>query len=475
MTLHPNGVGGGGPDERSSVPCTAARQGSRRHFGFVIIIGLAGAAWLWMASGAVAAGAQFGWRAADVDRGHKLTGVSCASISLCVAFDAPDVEAPQGEGPGNVVTSTDPTAGAAAWKLAHVDPHRTINSVSCPSTSLCVAVDNAGNVLTSTDPTGGAGAWTLAAVDPGTDTGVVSSGLTGVSCPSVSLCVAVDIEGDVLTSTNPTGGAAAWSRPLQVSSDGAFKGVSCATTSMCAAVTWYGSIAASTNPTGGAAAWSHFVVANEKTFEAVSCPSPVLCVVVGRIGGVVTSTNPTGGAAAWTTAADVDPGEWMFHASCASASFCAASDGSGNLVTSTDPTGGAQTWRIIPPPEYGEAKLGVGGISCPSASLCVGVSGAIYPDGYVLVGGPGISGGAGISGAPSTRGGSGTRHACVVPRLVGKTRPAAEQALRHGGCRVGKVRRVKTSRHKRGRVLSQSVAAGRRLRARATVNVVVGR
>jgi hypothetical protein len=34
--------------------------------------------------------------------------------------------------------------------------------------------------------------------------------LNGVSCPSVRLCVVVDLYGDVLTSTNPAGGAPAW-------------------------------------------------------------------------------------------------------------------------------------------------------------------------------------------------------------------------------------------------------------------------
>jgi hypothetical protein len=36
--------------------------------------------------------------------------------------------------------------------------------VSCPSVSLCVAADNR-DILTSTDPTGGANAWSSATVD----------------------------------------------------------------------------------------------------------------------------------------------------------------------------------------------------------------------------------------------------------------------------------------------------------------------
>ncbi len=37
--------------------------------------------------------------------------------------------------------------------------------VSCPSATLCVAVDSSGNVVTSTNPTGGAAAWHIAHVD----------------------------------------------------------------------------------------------------------------------------------------------------------------------------------------------------------------------------------------------------------------------------------------------------------------------
>ena len=40
-----------------------------------------------------------------------------------------------------------------------------ISAVSCPSVSLCVASDNNGDILTSTDPTGAANTWTSAPVD----------------------------------------------------------------------------------------------------------------------------------------------------------------------------------------------------------------------------------------------------------------------------------------------------------------------
>jgi hypothetical protein len=41
--------------------------------------------------------------------------------------------------------------------------------VSCPSSSLCLATDNAGNILESAAPTGGAAAWTATSVDANDD------------------------------------------------------------------------------------------------------------------------------------------------------------------------------------------------------------------------------------------------------------------------------------------------------------------
>lgn len=114
-----------------------------------------------------------------------------------------------GDSTGDILTSTDPAAGANAWTKTTVDPEAFITAVSCPSTSLCVAtgqisaLGGAGQILTSTNPTGGAGAWRRASIASG---GL----LTAVSCPSVSLCVAADGEGSLVTSTDPAGGASTW-------------------------------------------------------------------------------------------------------------------------------------------------------------------------------------------------------------------------------------------------------------------------
>jgi len=48
-----------------------------------------------------------------------------------------------------------------------IDATNIVQAVSCPSTTLCVAVDNAGNTVTTTDPSDGATAtWTVKNIGP---------------------------------------------------------------------------------------------------------------------------------------------------------------------------------------------------------------------------------------------------------------------------------------------------------------------
>jgi hypothetical protein len=57
----------------------------------------------------------------------------------------------------------------SAWTKAHIaqpDPNgNTVNAISRPSVSLCVAVGGDRNIITSTTPTDGANAWNTATVD----------------------------------------------------------------------------------------------------------------------------------------------------------------------------------------------------------------------------------------------------------------------------------------------------------------------
>src|SRR5262245_52495116 len=102
-------------------------------------------------------------------------------------------------------------ASAATWtdhQLPSVG-QSPLFDISCPSISLCVAVGGGNTLSSSTDPTGPGAGWSV--IYPGGAGPPNQSGIKGVSCPSPQLCVAVSFEGLVLTSTNPTGGIGAWS------------------------------------------------------------------------------------------------------------------------------------------------------------------------------------------------------------------------------------------------------------------------
>jgi hypothetical protein len=293
------------------------------------------------------------------------TGVSCPSTGLCVAVD----------GAGDVLTATDPAGGPGAWaRAASVATY--FGAVSCPSSELCVAVGGA-SIATSTDPAGGAGAWTVTKVLPGNSEygGGGGGGLAGVSCPSVSLCVATDSRGDVLSSTDPTGGASAWSMAALESPYGLLGGVSCPSTRLCVLVAAEGEIATSTDPTGGTSAWTLTKVdgtpGEVPQLLDVSCSSETLCVATDNYNDVLTSTDPAGGANAWQTVKPSKGQGTINHVTCITG-LCVGVTGEG-VITSTDPTGGASAWTATPidrPNRYG-GQESIEAVSCATTGLCV--------------------------------------------------------------------------------------------------------
>ena len=89
-----------------------------------------------------------GWSAPDeIAAGAvNLSGVSCASTTLCLATDRH----------GNVYLTATPATTTTAWTKTAIDGTTALNAISCPSTTLCVAVDATGDVWTSTTPANGA-------------------------------------------------------------------------------------------------------------------------------------------------------------------------------------------------------------------------------------------------------------------------------------------------------------------------------
>ncbi len=170
---------------------------------------------------------------------------------MCVAVDAS----------GHVMHATKPLSGVKGWsKPVRVDTamqpgggYAGFSAVACPTTKLCIAVDNAANgqVAYTTDPTGPASAWTLATVANGVT-------LDSAACASATLCVIGGSER--FYSINPTGGASAWKAAGSLSGSVAvMAALTCNGLKLCIGVGYgnagAGLASASSTPTGGAVAW----------------------------------------------------------------------------------------------------------------------------------------------------------------------------------------------------------------------------
>jgi hypothetical protein len=220
-----------------------------------------------------------------------------------------------------------------------------LTGISCPGVHRCIAVDEAGDVLSSGDPGGAVDVWRRAEIYPG-------HALRDIACPSAILCVAVGDAGTLFTSTDPTGGAGAWSAAL-VDSTGyygggppALRSVTCASSTFCQAVDETTQGVVSTDPTGGPSAWQTESLPGFGARPAASCPSSQLCVLANRF--LWASTDPAGGRSGWPVQSRVQGG-WQ-AVECPSTVLCVVSQGdhgafASQLLGSTAPTGGELAWH----------------------------------------------------------------------------------------------------------------------------------
>lgn len=251
-----------------------------------------------------------------------------------------------------------------------IDTYR-IADLSCPATTFCAGVDSEGNVLTSTNPTGGPGAWAIANIEhKPPEPYRTPNALDQVSCPrpAGSLCVAVG-EGGIFTSSNPTGGPSAWAQVPGIGEGEATRRVSCPSASLCVvSFGYYGEILTSTEPTQGPSAWKAAQIegGGSHQINSLSCPSQSLCVGLDDRGNILTSTNPTGGPSAWTVT-QTGMGE-LDGLSCPTTTFCIASAGGTGMISSTNPTGGAGAWTLQA--DLTSSGFGFGQVACASVSLC---------------------------------------------------------------------------------------------------------
>jgi hypothetical protein len=290
-----------------------------------------------------AAAASLNWSGpVTIDSGNALSSVSCPSESLCVAVDRD----------GNALSSGTPTSPGIPWNVTGHDPLQELSSVSCPTAGLCVAVDRHGDAFTTNHPlTGG---WSVSSIDSG-------RALTAVSCPSESLCVAVDAMGNVLTSSDPGSPAAAWFGAT-VDGSTALTGVSC-TPASCFAADVAGNVLASSN------GWQPRPVDAAHNMTGIACTSSLGCLAVDAGGNALASANPTAPAPTWSSTTPIDAHGGLAGVSCTSSGLCVAVGGQGEALASDNPTAPAPAWRESSA-DGGEA---LAGISCLPSGFCAAV------------------------------------------------------------------------------------------------------
>ncbi|MDQ6797683.1 MAG: hypothetical protein M3011_06615, partial [Actinomycetota bacterium] len=388
-----DGFAGGG---RSPTRRAAPGAGLARRLvtsGIVVLAGLAmvGASPSLATAAPVAAsvaapavtGAAGGTSPFRVDKSYPLgqpsiSSVSCPSSDVCFAVGALDGGGgplPGGDGP--LVLATTNATGADSWTQQQPPSAvATFAGLSCPTTSTCVAVGttigNTGFVVTTTN---GGATWSEASIPASL------SAVRSVSCPKSGACFALAYTATaetVITAADPSG---TWTAEALPAGD-APTGLSCATATTCWAVgstydigtEQYSSQIIAT--TDGGAVWTQQTVPPNggAQLTKVSCPTVSTCWASGEVFmGPPVMLATTDGGATWVQ--QTIPGDLgvISDLSCPTSQACEAPEAFRTSQSSpfqqrvlVTRDGGA-TWGTATIP----AGVGLGGISCPSATECV--------------------------------------------------------------------------------------------------------
>jgi hypothetical protein len=306
--------------------------------------------------------------------GGGFDAVSCApdvagsTALLCAAGDVR----------GDVFVTEHPAQAAAQWHREYIDPKLAITGVSCPSAQLCVAVDAHGQVMHSTTPLAGAKTWTHPVrVDKATQTGGGYAGFASISCPTTTLCLAVDnaANGQVAYTTDPTGPASAWTLTA-IGTGVTLDSVSCVSATFCMIGGTDGYFA--TAPTGGATAWkaTTSLSASSSVIASISCATLKLCVGVGygNAGAGLATGSSTPTTTTWSNSLiGSDPPEQnaqvVDSVACPARNFCVAVDGASNAYTSSTPVRGA--WSAARPLKP-KSQSTLSQVAC-NATICLEV------------------------------------------------------------------------------------------------------
>ena len=328
---------------------------------------------------------------------NQLDGVSCTSATSCVAVGSYYQDALTAR--LTLIESWD----GRTWSVVpspNVTPASELAAVSCTSATLCVAVGSSGAGHGNSWPTDNSlvESWngTVWSVVPSPNPDSPDNVLNSVSCTSSTSCVAVGASGDLygvnhtlIESWNGT----AWSvvpSPNPDSPDNQLRSVSCISPTVCVAAGYSGAPGADRTlvESWNGSTWS--VVPSPSpgstdVLSGVSCISTTDCVAVGSQGSGTTIVYQTliesWDGSAWSIVQSPSYGpsiNSLSSVSCTSASNCVAvgdwiTGGPGEFRTLVESWNGV-FWSILPAPSpsplNGDWLLGV---SCTSQTSCVAV------------------------------------------------------------------------------------------------------
>ena len=305
------------------------------------------------------------WSVTALTTGQRsLDGVTCASASLCVAW----AEA------NRIWVTSAPTRGAATWRAVALssDRRETVESVACaPRSTFCEASLGAlegtdqSRFATTTDPTGGANAWQVTAASP-------AYAVNSLACPTSSLCVGLGVR-DIETSTDPSAGARSWHSGNVLSPDGfdTLEGLTCPSATQCVATTQDGAVVTSPDPAGGAPSYTASQPIDEDGFDAleIACPTATTCVSADSVPGVATITLGT--TPNETVASNLAGSTAIQDIACPTSALCLTVDGNGTILHSAHPAASASTWAAVASPVT--AQGGLTAVSCPTDRFCIAV------------------------------------------------------------------------------------------------------
>jgi hypothetical protein len=213
--------------------------------------------------------------------------------------------------------------------------------------------------------------------------------ISGLACPSASLCVGVDPAGAVLRTNRPAGPGSGWSRRVQPAAAASgpegltgptgLGSISCRSTRFCAAVGPQDTLLTSTTP-ATAALWRVTKLPFQieegsggtvlEDLGEVSCASNTLCVSTGSSNRLFVSTRPAAGPSAWRafSLASFNYDTWTSVA-CPRTNFCIAGDNrNGRLAMSTAPS---RSWRVTTLFRGGVHAPAITAVACAPSRLCL--------------------------------------------------------------------------------------------------------